>query len=97
MKNINEEKNEVRKNEKLFLHFKSEKKSYNISLRNKEDDEKDLLLVFSELDISDSNLTDENFKKNRPNKIRFYNESLEDFFRAVEKIKKVYDETKRKN
>ena len=72
-------KNNNTSNEVCYLKFKNSRRYYGISLKKKE--ESFLLSISERFIVADET----NFK---PNKIRIYEENLNDFFEAMDEIKK---------
>ena len=68
----------------------SKKRIYTFSLRSKEENEKDLLLVISE------KVRAEGEREFVANKVRIYDESLFDFFKMIEEIKMIVKNEKTK-
>jgi len=80
---------EKSKNEKFVKTFVSKKRVYTFSLRTKEDDEKDLMLVMSE------KIKDNGENEFAANKIRIYSESLDNFFKMIDELKEKVKEMKK--
>ena len=78
-------------NEKLVKKFVSEKRLYTFSLREKDGDKDNLLLVINEKIKNDSN------NEFSANKVRIYNESLDKFFELIDEIKKEVEKIRNEN
>lgn len=80
---------ELRKNEIFFKKEKFNKREYTFSLRNKEEDKNDFMLVITERLLGE----DGSFK---PNRIKIYNEGVDGFFNILMELKEKVDETRQK-